>query len=115
MTGLLFFLKCLGEHPAISVSHLTVFEAYGVQHAIAVVGVITPVWRVIGVGAISHIQTIQVCGDLANDLHFREHIFAVDGAVVFVQRWNIVNRQVIEVHEMGLHLICVRTRSDSLS
>ena len=101
MPGSLLFLQGRSLNPAVSVGHLAIFEAHGMQHAIAVIGVVPPVGRVVSVGAIAHIQAIEVRGHLANDLQVGEHVLLVDGAVVAIECRNVVHRQIIQLHALS--------------
>ena len=99
--GSLLFLQGRCLNPAVFVSDLAIFEAHGMQHAIAIVGVVAPVGCVKRVGAIAHIQAIEVRGYLANDLKAGEHVLLVDGAVVAIECRNVVHRQIIQLHALS--------------
>ena len=66
----------------IPIGDVAIFKFDGVQHAIAVKCVVSPIGLKIGVGAIANIKTIEVFGNLANDLHVREGVLSLNGCIV---------------------------------
>src|SRR5204862_8311601 len=58
----------VGAHPAVAVRRLTVGEADGVHHAVAVEPVVTTAGREPGVGSVAEVDAVEVAWQLADHL-----------------------------------------------
>ena len=72
----------------VAVGHPAALEAHRMQHAVTVVGVVTPIGREVGIGSVADIKAVQICRHLTNHFHVLEHILVQNGSVVAVERWN---------------------------